>query len=465
MVIGSLVTNIVADLSKWGPNLNKARGQMGEFVRGISTMQAAIGGLVAGAAASFIKSTIEQAAALKDTAFRLNVNVEALQKYRFAADQMGSSAYSLDRALGFLNKTLGKAVGGNREAVDAFQGLGLSISQLSNQGLDKTFLDVIDAIRRLPSDSLQASTAAAILGKSSMDLLESIRAGSGEFEKYGQRLEHIGGVASQSAIAGLDELDDKLKELKASWDAFKIEAVSTGAGPVSMILKTAQKELSWWNWLLNLPGGLLRDAMGSTQYERAFGKPDAASPSRPFVRPLSVSTPRNPMFTSGQSLGSGGGGIGAFMQSGLSMMAAPNQNAVADNFKSAQRGLVAVLNMLPARIQVALTGNTLPGPLEGFFRRIGGLAAGFGGAVPAVVGAIGNQLRQGPRVGPLEALVGGTREATIASRENLRPRMNPTIEKVAKHAEKQTTLQEKMTGLLGDIAENVTGTIGMAIGG
>jgi hypothetical protein len=464
MVIGSLVTNIVADLSKWGANLNKARGQFASFTKNIGTLQTVMAAATAGAVASFIKSTVDEASALQDAAVKLNINVESLQKYRFAAAQMGSSASTMDRSLGFLNKTLGKVVKVGGASADVFANLGLNVVKLANQGLDKTFLEVMDAIRELPTGAQQASAMVSLFGRSGQDMFEIMRSGTPEIKRLGDELQKIGGVASSGAVAGLEAVGDEVNKLATAWKALSIEAVATGGPALTVAMKTAQKELSWWRSLINLPQRLLQDAMGSRQYEMAFGS-SAAKPVPAPSRGLPAIQPRNPAFS--HFMPTRHPRTPAMEGPPRRVLPPAPDIVVNQQLKDAQRGLVQVMNMLPGKIQLAIAnaqGKRLPGFIENAARGVGGLAAGFGGLVPAMAGGIGGAFRKGERVGPLEMFQGGTRDAYTASRENLRPRQNAPDERVAKAVEKSVTLEQKMEKSLGTIAKAVTGGIEIVTG-
>ena len=364
MVIGSLVTNIVADLSKWGPNLTKARGQMAKFTKSVNAFQAVIGGAVVGSIGSWMQATVDQASALQDASQKLNVGVEALQKYRHAAEQLGSSSNTLDRSLLFLNKTIGKAMLGSEGAAKALADVGLSADELA--GDDKALLKVVDALGQLPNRFQQSAAATALFGKAGQDMLLVVDAGSEGLAKIGDELQRIGGVAGASAVAKLDTVGEKIAELQKVGQAtstdllgvlapvaeFKIGQVKRDVGALKAVVDGLKQTYA------EFKRDLAPDVRGSSRGGGASGSFD--------VVPIGVNQPRNPAMTG-----------------------SPNWygESITNNQKQFMQGLTSVMNMLPGRIQLAIAqaqGKSLPAPVDNFLQGIGRvIGGGMGGMATA----------------------------------------------------------------------------------
>lgn len=247
MIIGSLAVNIIANVDKFSAGLNKARkglkGFVGTSVSQMGSLHTAMGGIVAGSAAQFIKATIDQGSALQDTSEKLGITTEALQKMRFVSDQLGASTSSMERSLGFLTKNLGNAANGSPAAIKAFEKLGLSVDSLKNQSIDVVFMQVADAIKQLPTPAEQAAAATRLLGKAGMDLLPMLRSGSAEMQRLADELERAGGIASGESISALETLGDQIGVLTTTFSALKLEIVATFGPAIKFALEDTINKL------------------------------------------------------------------------------------------------------------------------------------------------------------------------------------------------------------------------------
>ena len=457
MVIGSLVTNIVADLSKWGPNLNKARGQFANFARNLASVQTAISAITAGVAVQFVRSQVEIASKIKDTSLKLGLAVESYQRLAFGMEQVGGSASSLERNVAKLNQTLGRALSGNKSAADAFASLGLDPKQLGAAGGESAILQTISAIGKLPSAAQQAQAAVAIFGKGGQDMLLASR-NMLEFVNSMMDIKPI----SAGAVDGLEKVGDEINTISTNARNLGVEMTAAFGPAISYLLNLMTNEVQHLNLRFEMAKQILRDMRGYTipgppaKHVPAYGE-GAIFPSTP----LPVGQHKNPnMFRPVQPrMPTLSGPRPRFWPDAPSL-------AVNDQMRQAEKGIAAILGLLPGRLQLAAS-NALGrapslGPAEGLFNGIGGMLAGLAGAPGAIGGKLAKFGIVGERTKPLEALVGGSREAYVASRENMRPRM-----KTNEVLEKQLTVQKAAAAGIAKIAEAVAGgvqLVGGAIG-
>jgi hypothetical protein len=438
MTIGSLAVNIVANTSKFASGLKSAQGSLGKFVKGITGMQAAIGGLLAGGFVSMIKNTADQADALGDLSTKLGIGAEALQGFQHAAEQMGSSSDAMARSLGFMQKTLGGALGGEAGPAKAFQQLGLSIEQLRSMTPDQVFLSLVDAIRAIPNEAQQAAAAVDVFGRAGMDMLPIIRGGSAEIQKFQQQLAQNGGLIRQQDIDALGPLADKMQELGRVADALKIQFAATFGDTFKFFIDSAiwmlhqfRKAQSWIEiGMLKILGVFI----DTTSELAAARKELEAMSNAPVMAPPPAAARRNSPF--------GGNPFGMAQMMGLPLMNMMSQ---------------AAANAKP-------TGFSGSGALAGMGPFAGLAMGGMNMAMMANMAAM--QSQPGQRMGPLSALTGGTREAYIASRENMRPRQNDPLNKIKMNSDKQTVFQQKMVEMMAAAASNPDNVlVGLGLGG
>ena len=429
MVIGSLTTNIVADLSKWGPNLTKARGQMAGFVQSVNVMQGVMAGLVTGAVASFIKSGADLGSSIHDVSQGLKVGAENLQVFRHAAEQSGSTAATLDRSLAFLSKTVGKGSA-------AFARLGLDVEKLRSQQIDQTFLDVIDAIRRLPTESERAAAAQQLLGKSSSSLNNVIHDGASALRELRGEMEKYNMVVSQNTVELTDSLGDRVGALQKRWDNLKIRV----AASAESIIRVAEH--------VNENPMLL------------FGDPlrQARTPWWLRKQEMPASFPRTPAMQEYSNTRNPGGseyniqGIGVSMLSGVNLVLQGIQDTI-NTADQHQTKLNNIISKLPVFMQVAIAearGQSLPGPVESVFRKAGEMVGAFSNATASPspeMSAIPRTTLRLARTGTAESY----RQRAATQQQNDQ----------SKIAKKHLKEAEKQTGILGKVANALVNGAGM----
>lgn len=133
----------------------------------------------------------------------------------------------------------------------------------------------------------------------------------------------------------------------------------------------------------------------------------------------------------------------------------------------------SLIGMLPGSLQQSITGAQLPPAIEGLFQKIGSMIAKGAGLPGAAVSAAVNAAAGGaiPGLGArqpaLESLVGGSMEAFIASRENMRPRntLADPAQKTAINTKEAVAVLKDVRDGIKDLAANAASLIGAAIGG
>jgi hypothetical protein len=259
--IGSLAVNIVATTDKFIAGLNNASGRLGKFVKSVSTVQGALVGLAAGGFAAVVKGAIDAGGAIFDMSQKLKISTEALGALRFAAEQLGGTAGSVDTALAKMNVTLGNAISGSKAANDAFLMLGLQANVLAGIPVEQQFLAIVDAINRLPTAAEKASAAQKIFGRGAKELTALISAGTDKIVEFGEEAQRMGALVSNEQSKALDDAADSMAAFSAQWQAMTQQLVATFApaitGAMFLITESIKFLKTVWNSLqVVMLGGL-----------------------------------------------------------------------------------------------------------------------------------------------------------------------------------------------------------------
>lgn len=161
------------------------------------------------AAFEFVVQTIEgvgtQFRNLANEAAKAGVSVEWLSALGPAAEDAGSSVGGLGDALKFLGKNATEAAEGNKEAVAAFDRLGISQADVAaNLGdLEGLFGRVVDGVNGLGTSAEQTRSAMELLGRGGSDLKKFIQGGTEGIEEWRQTSQRLGAtVTDENARAG-----------------------------------------------------------------------------------------------------------------------------------------------------------------------------------------------------------------------------------------------------------------------
>ncbi len=159
----------IADAAK------KAEGGFAGIGSSVLKMAGSLGiGLSVGAIVSFGKSVFDTASNIHDMAEKLGISVEAVQGFKFASEQAGSSLDAVGIAINKMNANLS---GGDKSTIAALGKAGLEFQSIRNMKPEDAFLAIADAIQKMPDPMEQSEVALKLFGKSASELLPAIKEG------------------------------------------------------------------------------------------------------------------------------------------------------------------------------------------------------------------------------------------------------------------------------------------------
>lgn len=237
------LAKVDAGFAGLGKSVSSVKNILGGFAVGAVTgLVATLGGSLIQAA----KGALDYAGSLGEISDKMGVTTSFLQEFRYAATQAGASTEEADAGLTKLNLTLGKAQSGNKAAVEAFKGIGVSIYDATGKArsADQVFADVAAGIAAIPDPARQAAAAQAIFGKGFSSILPLLKQGKEGFNALAQEAQRFGLVLSESAIQNADTAADKLSTLN---EVLKTEISSAVANNAQAILAFANAILATVN--------------------------------------------------------------------------------------------------------------------------------------------------------------------------------------------------------------------------
>lgn len=198
----------------------------------------------------FVEQQIELGSKLNDTAEKLGVGTDELQKFQFAAGLSGVEADSAAQALGFLNKNVGEALDGNKELAQTFQKLGVSLKD--NQGvreLGDLLPEIADGFEKMESGPERTATAMKLFGRAGAQLIPLLKDGSGGLAEMYKRFDDLGLLIDEDFIKKADKAGDEIDVLKTAFRTLKTRiAIEVLPGITDLAIKFQ----NWTAWTIKL---------------------------------------------------------------------------------------------------------------------------------------------------------------------------------------------------------------------
>lgn len=187
---------------------------------------AAVATAAAAAAAGLAAATVsagQYADEILEAATVTNLSTDTLQAYKYAAEQIDVSFETFTASQGKLVRAMNAAAEGTGPAADAFQSLGVSVTDSAGNLLDSedVYWQAIDALGDVANETERTALAQQIFGKSGAEMNAIIAQGSDGFAALTEEARKNGAIMSGEQLAALGEFDDKMQALTSTVDAAK----------------------------------------------------------------------------------------------------------------------------------------------------------------------------------------------------------------------------------------------------
>ena len=208
MALPEIKVKIGADTSGLERGLAAATANLTQFAKRAGTAVAIAG---AGAAAGLIaltKAAIDNADALDNMSQRLGVSVEALSRLQYAAKLSDTSIESLQTGFRTLANNM---VAG----ADAFAQLGISLQNTDGtmRSSVDVFSDVADRFASMENGALKSSIAVDLFGRSGLDLIPMLNAGSAGLAEFARQSDAVGNTLTTNTATAAAKFNDTIDRI------------------------------------------------------------------------------------------------------------------------------------------------------------------------------------------------------------------------------------------------------------
>lgn len=217
------------------------RDVLGGVARAVTLVSAAVGSGLFG-----IKRISDAVDNINDTAQALGMTTERFQQMAYAAQLSGSSQDEMSQALIFLNRNMGEARKGSKEALDMFSHVGITMKDLRTLNAGQIFERMADVFKRVGDAGNNAGKkvelTTALLGRSGYRLIQMMNSGSGSMRVFYAEAKRLGVILSDETIKAMADFND-------SWDRMRLTIFGVMANaltPVMAVLKGVVDRIVEW---------------------------------------------------------------------------------------------------------------------------------------------------------------------------------------------------------------------------
>ena len=184
------------------------------------------------------------------------VPVEILQAWDYAAPLIDVDAKTITDSMSKIIKAMGEARDGSGSAAEAFQTLGVSVTDANGnlRSSEEVFFAVIDALGKVSNETERTVLAQELLGKSAQELNPLIEQGSDVLQEYAQEAQAAGYVLDKYQIKKLAEADDAYQKLTLTIEASKRQIAADFAPAVKDAMELFSDAISKASEMLKRSG-------------------------------------------------------------------------------------------------------------------------------------------------------------------------------------------------------------------
>ena len=207
----------------------KSKGIGSKLSGAFKTAATGVGVAVAavGAATAAVTKLTTAAAATTDRidkmSQKIGVSRSTFQELDFIMSQSGGSVESLQAGMKTLSSAMTSADGGSKDAIAAFNRLGVSIKDSNGnfRNQEDVMFDALEALQKVGDETERNALAQTMFGKSAIELKPLLNSGAGSIEEMRKQAHELGLVLDDDAIDAGVKLTDTMDQVKRAFDSIK----------------------------------------------------------------------------------------------------------------------------------------------------------------------------------------------------------------------------------------------------
>lgn len=231
-----------------------ATGQMKE---GFTVLKGALANLVADGirkAVDGFKDMMTYAPQFADEILTLSsktgIATDQLQELSYMSGLVDVDVSTVAGSMKKLTKSMDSAKDGTGSAAEAFQTLGISVTDINGSLRDNedVFFDAIDALGKMENETERDALAMQLFGKSATDLNPMIEAGSDALRGFAEEAHKMGYVLDGDALQSLAKVQDQFDRFSKQMESVKVQIASGVAPAIERGMKRLSDVVQKINW-------------------------------------------------------------------------------------------------------------------------------------------------------------------------------------------------------------------------
>lgn len=235
-LIGEIITKIKVDKTDVNKNLKATERAMLKFQQKskkiLSGLKVGVAALAAGftGLAAAVVSTRDEIDRIGKVSEKLGIGVENLQALRFAAEQTGVEARTLDMALQRMVRRISEAAKGTGEAKDALKELGLDAQALAQMSPDKQFAKIADAMKKVQNQTDKVRLSFKLFDSEGVALVNTLNS---DLKKTQEEFKELGIGLSTREVKNVEKFNDAVAKVKSVFTTLFQKIAAGVAGPLT----------------------------------------------------------------------------------------------------------------------------------------------------------------------------------------------------------------------------------------
>lgn len=204
--------------------------RIGAKLKSTGRLLTGVGAAISGTAAAVLTPLLALAsefAGFGDTidkmSARIGVGAESLSALKFAAEQSGGNLKGVERGFAGLSRSIFELGRGSREAVDAFEAIGVTAIDLQGLNPEKQFEKVADGLASIADLSTRGAIAQKIFGRAGRELLPLLANGAKGIQALTAEAKELGLTIDQDGAASAAKLTDAWNRVISTFRGVRLQ--------------------------------------------------------------------------------------------------------------------------------------------------------------------------------------------------------------------------------------------------
>lgn len=227
-VIGALRVNLGLDTAAFSDGLKGAKSSLAKFGAIAKKGALAVGAAAAvgaGALAVSMRGAINAADDMSKAALKIGIPTEELSRLKYAADLSGVSFAQLQTGVGRLSQNMADAAKGVGEGAEAFETLGISVTDADGnlRSSSDVMRDIADRFAAMPEGAEKTALAMDLMGRAGKDMIPLLNGGSAALGELMAEADTFGQVFTDEMGKQAEAFNDNLSRLGGAFGAISAD--------------------------------------------------------------------------------------------------------------------------------------------------------------------------------------------------------------------------------------------------